>query len=138
MSLHTSIFHTHTERERGKVTRRGGDTWQPSCTHVATFDSYTHVADAHTSHVADAHTSHVAGLEAPQLDVQGAIGLMGWERPVLGVHVRVGDSCNKWAIHFNGTCLPLGVFYVHQCLHMSTYTYSYIRLYAHTYMCTWT
>jgi hypothetical protein len=34
---------------------------------------------------------------------------MAWERPVLGVHVRVGDSCNKWAIHFNGTCLGLEV-----------------------------
>ena len=49
------------------------------------------------------------GSGGAELDVERAMADMGWQRPVLGVHVRVGDSCNKWAIHFNGTCLKLTV-----------------------------
>ena len=40
------------------------------------------------------------------LDVAAQQAAQGWARPVVGVHVRVGDSCNKWALHFNASCLP--------------------------------
>jgi hypothetical protein len=29
------------------------------------------------------------------------------EGPVVGVHIRVGDSCNKWSTHFGGACIEI-------------------------------
>jgi hypothetical protein len=77
--------------------------------------------------------------------------------PVVGVHIRVGDSCNKWAVHFGSKCIEIekhmcevkvmveryaatGVFVasddagVVQKVHVCKCVYIHIDIYIHMYI----